>query len=214
MKICPNCGNQIVVDTVKFCYECGYKFGESTVDNSKQPATESLGDSLGAFALDFIEPGNSFESSDSVFDSDEPSSSFDFSFLNNDNSEDEEEIDPGLVIKNGVLTKYNGKKKSVTIPATVTKIADEAFYKNGYIVSVKVNKTKPQQKQIISVQKVVEDTNIEKPQKEVSENISIQKTSQIDNNIIKAPINNEIKQPEKKNNNPMLQALFKMSGDE
>lgn len=81
-------------------------------------------------------------------------------------------------------------------------------------VSVKVNKTKPQQKQIISVQKVVEDTNIEKPQKDVSENISIQKTSQMDNNIIKAPINNEIKQLEKKNNNPMLQALFKMSGDE
>lgn len=81
-------------------------------------------------------------------------------------------------------------------------------------VSVKVNKTKPQQKQIISVQKVVENTHIEKQKKDVSESINIQKTSQIDNNIIKAPINNEIKQPEKKNNNPMLQALFKMSGDE
>ena len=81
-------------------------------------------------------------------------------------------------------------------------------------VSIKVSKIK-QQRQTISVQKVAEDVkSIEKPKEVISENTNIKEVSRNDDNIIKAPINNEPKQTEKKNNNPMMQALFKMSGDE
>ena len=44
-------------------------------------------------------------------------------------------------IENGVLLEYTGSAKSVTIPAEVYKIADEAFYGNKNIQSVDLNKT-------------------------------------------------------------------------
>ena len=152
MKICPNCGYQIPQDKVKFCYECGHKFGEKAETKPEEPKSDSFIAPFDTIDFAIDEPdeniGSLFDSSDSP---EEQESSFDFSSLgksvsraasvsnsNYDNNGDDGVIDSGLVIKNGVLVEYKGKSKSVTIPSTVTKIADQAFYMNDYVESVVV----------------------------------------------------------------------------
>ena len=62
--------------------------------------------------------------------------SFDFSALQNANEKLMEQS--GLVIENGVLTGYTGKKTSVYIQSTVEEIFDRAFYNNDIITDVTI----------------------------------------------------------------------------
>lgn len=45
-----------------------------------------------------------------------------------------------FVIEDGVLIQYNGNSSDVTIPDGVTKIGDEAFYRNDTIETVKISR--------------------------------------------------------------------------
>lgn len=37
MKFCPNCGKEIIIENIKFCYECGYKLPILTEQASTEP---------------------------------------------------------------------------------------------------------------------------------------------------------------------------------
>lgn len=61
---------------------------------------------------------------------------FDFSALQNAN--EMLIAQSGLVIENGILTGYTGKKISVLIPRSVEEIFDKAFYNNDFITDVEI----------------------------------------------------------------------------
>lgn len=146
MKKCPSCGYQIPQDNVKFCYECGCKLSDSV--SAPQNTNDDFPPMFTGFnsSFDFDEPKND-TASDTSF------GSFDFSRFEIDNDDEDDYtppipkstftpsyddgvIDSGLKIKNGVLLEYTGRSTKVTIPSTVTKIADEAFYMNDFVESV------------------------------------------------------------------------------
>ncbi len=79
---------------------------------------------------DLSEYLNGAPNADSSFDT------FDFSVLQNANEQLIEQS--GLVIENGVLTGYTGKKTSVYIPSSVEEIFDKAFYSNDFITDVEI----------------------------------------------------------------------------
>ena len=62
--------------------------------------------------------------------------SFDFSALQDAN--EKLIAQSGLVIENGILTGYTGKKTSVFIPSSVEEIFDKAFYNNDFITDVEI----------------------------------------------------------------------------
>ncbi len=61
---------------------------------------------------------------------------FDFSVLQDAN--EKLIAQSGLVIENGVLTGYTGKKTSVVIPSSVEEIFERAFYNNSFITDVEI----------------------------------------------------------------------------
>ena len=61
---------------------------------------------------------------------------FDFSALQNANEMLTKQS--GLVIENGILTGYTGKKTSVFIPSSVEEIFDNAFCNNNFITDVEI----------------------------------------------------------------------------
>ena len=62
--------------------------------------------------------------------------SFDFSALQDASEKLMEQS--GLVIENGILVGYTGKKTSVYIPSTVEEIFDKAFYENSIITDISI----------------------------------------------------------------------------
>ena len=68
--------------------------------------------------------------------SNDSNGAFDFSLLQDANDILIEQS--GLVIENGILTGYTGKKTSVYIPSAVEEIFDRAFYGNDFITDVTI----------------------------------------------------------------------------
>ena len=136
MKSCPNC-NASVNDTAKFCNKCGF--------NIKKHEEENSG------AIMFCEECGAKMISGSVFceecgfkigeNTASPSSEgFNFGAISNITSNATEQLysQNGFTVENGVLVEYTGKKRAVTIPATVEEIFDRAFENNELITSVAI----------------------------------------------------------------------------
>lgn len=68
--------------------------------------------------------------------SNDSNGAFDFSLLQDANDILIEQS--GLVIENGILTGYTGKKTNVVIPGSVEEIFDKAFYNNNFITDVEI----------------------------------------------------------------------------
>ena len=136
MKNCPNC-NFEVSDTAKFCRSCGFNIKKYEEEN--QGGTMFC-DECGAkipFGSAFCEEcGFKLENVEATASS----GGLDFGALGGLSTVATEQLyeQNGLKVENGVLVKYTGKKRNVTIPGTIEEIFDKAFENNELVTSVKI----------------------------------------------------------------------------
>lgn len=128
MKLCPKCSAELK-DTAKFCSECGLNLKQYEQQNSKRcsqcgaPVSGKYCDECGAKVEETVDSGSI--------------GSFDFSAING-LATDQLYVKEGFEVENGVLIKYKGKKRNVTIPNTIEEIYDAAFENNDVITIVEI----------------------------------------------------------------------------
>lgn len=139
MKTCPNC-NASVIDTAKFCHKCRFNIKKYEDEQASAPlyCTE-CGSELQPDASFCTECGADAVSGEAtlVCDSD---SSLNIDGIANLSSLANEQIyaQNGLVVENGVLTGYTGKKRTITIYGSIEEIYDGAFENNQIITCVEI----------------------------------------------------------------------------
>ena len=99
-----------------------------------------------------------------------------------------------------VSSNKKGKKQNNPMPSVFVKAKKKISPPTTVVVETKTN----------NVEKVITSPKTNNPPN--NDNLPIK--SKIDDNIIKSPIVENKELPAKSNSNPMLRALFKMSGDE
>ena len=136
MKICPNC-KASVIDTAKFCHKCRFniKKYEEEQENTALYCTE-CGAELQPDASFCTECGADVvkENTEIIADSFNLEGISALSTLANEQMYAQN----GLVVENGVLTGYTGKKRSITIYGSIEEIYDSAFEGNQIISRVKI----------------------------------------------------------------------------
>ena len=139
MKTCPNC-NASVIDTAKFCHKCRFNIKKYEDEKSSEVlyCTE-CGAELQADASFCTECGADIVG-DSQGASSDTMAGFNFDGLTQLSGLANEQMyqQNGLVVENGVLTGYTGKKRSVTIYGSIEEVYDSAFEGNQIVSCVKI----------------------------------------------------------------------------
>ena len=140
MKTCPNC-KASVVDSAKFCHKCRFniKKYEEESNNDTLYCTE-CGAELLSDASFCSECGADVITNEVASQKDTTSSSISFESLGAISFAASEQLyaQNGLVVENGVLTGYTGKKRTVTVFGSIEEIYDGAFEGNQIITCVEI----------------------------------------------------------------------------
>ena len=139
MKLCSNC-NKRNEDKAKFCFNCGLNFEKyHNKSTGRKEYCENCGAKLVANASFCIECGTKVEKVQNLPIVDTKVKKEKATLCINDKKgktpeETYEEL--GFIVENGVLVKYIGRDKNVTVPNGINKIGDSAFYHCNVIESV------------------------------------------------------------------------------
>ena len=129
-RFCPECGTEIPRGS--FCPECGYNIGKEQSSEVVSPMTDTFDDAW----LSDLEKDIGAEVERMKEQKNEAPKEKDPVTI-----EDEEYIRKNFVIKDGLLKKYIGNEKEVTIPSFVTTISIRAFANCQHITSIVIPNT-------------------------------------------------------------------------
>ena len=134
MKLCPNCQVSIS-DTAKFCNRCGFNVRKYEIENSKL-FCENCGTKIPIDSAFCPECGIAVEEAVTL----DASKEFDFDAISSLSNLVNEQvyIQNGLMVENGVLTGYTGKKRNVTIYGSIEEIYDKVFENNEVISNIEL----------------------------------------------------------------------------
>ena len=138
MKTCPNC-KASVIDTAKFCHKCRFNIKKYEEEQESSPlyCTE-CGAELQADASFCTECGA--DVANEIAESCDNVEGFNFDSISSLTGMANEQMyaQNGLVVENGVLTGYTGKKRTITIYGSIEEIYDGAFENNQIITCVEI----------------------------------------------------------------------------
>ncbi len=130
VRFCPECGTEIPRGS--FCPECGYNIGNEQSNELVSPMTDTFDDAwLSDLEKDIGAEVERMKEQKSEAPREKNPSSI----------EDEEYIRKNFVIKDGLLKKYIGNEKEVTIPSFVTTISIRSFANCQHITSIIIPNT-------------------------------------------------------------------------
>ena len=131
MKLCPNC-NKRNEDKAKFCFNCGLNFGKYyNKSTGRKEYCENCGAKLVANASFCIECGTKVEKVQNlpIVDTEVKKEKSTFCIDDKKGKTPEETYEElGFIVENGVLVKYIGRDKNVTVPNGINKIGESVFY--------------------------------------------------------------------------------------
>lgn len=140
MKICPNCHTS-VIDTAKFCHKCRFNIKKYEEENTKSPVyCTECGAELLTDAAFCTECGADVITSDGATSVNNTESSINFDAFSSLSFAANEQLyaQNGLVVENGVLTGYTGKKRTVTVFGSIEEIYDSAFEGNQTVTCIEI----------------------------------------------------------------------------
>lgn len=139
MKICPNC-KASVIDTAKFCNKCRFNIKKYEDEQASAPeyCTE-CGAEIQPDSAFCTECGADVVSASAGVESDSVQG-FNLDSISGLAGMANEQMyaQNGLVVENGVLTGYTGKKRTITVYGSIEEIYDGAFEGNQIITCVEI----------------------------------------------------------------------------